>query len=305
MPNSKISVGPKVLLAPQIAQLEEIPKMSTVGFHNIADHMGNFSASFASGASRSTTIRERIDVSGIELGLTPLRADLQNIYTEINGYFKSIKNLVADNNSFTEEMEKITNWAMALEQDSFLPSMVDQIRGEDSEALEQQTLGAIIDSLMRQTRPLIQEMITSSQEAAQVMCQLSRHINVDLDISKHSLSALRSNTTTTLRKMSGKISKMDKLCLRWEDQAQEVSQVIFEMVHAMQYDDITAQRIAHVIEALEQAGEKVESGKKKEKETTARWFALVLKISNNQLQEIGTDLVGAVHTMNCVGSVRM
>ncbi len=295
------SISPQVRLLEQINKLREVPPISNTGFHNIANHMGDFSGSFASGSSRSTTIRERIGIKDVELGLNPLGTDLLDIYKEIKGYFKAIQTLVADNNAFIEEMEEVTSWVVALEQDSFLPPMVDQVRGDGSEALEQKTLGAIIDSLMRQTRPLVQEVISASRNATMVMSQLSRHIEVDLDTSKHGLAALKKSTNSTIGEMHEKIMIIDTTCQKWEEQDERVNNIIFEMVQAMQYDDITAQRIEHVVHAMEKSEEKigeVESGKKKEKDKAARWFALVMRISNDQLREISADLVSSVHTMN-------
>ncbi|MEO5327332.1 MAG: hypothetical protein H7829_03725 [Magnetococcus sp. THC-1_WYH] len=288
-----------VLLQKHIQMLGDIPNVTKAGFMNIADHMGDFSASFASGASRAITIRERIGVNNSELGLTDLRHNLRQIYREITGVFQSIKSLVKDKESFSSSMEQIADWGMRLEQDAHLPLMVDQVRGQGKEELERQTLAAIIDSLMRQMRPLVHEVSSCTQEASDIMNHLTRRIVADLDTSNHSLTVLKGHTASTLKRMSAGVQNLLKNCTLVESQSDSVNEIIFEMVQAMQYDDISSQRISHVITALQKAMEKLQSlGTAEDPQTNLRWFILVIRICGEQLRGINTDLVAAVNDMH-------
>ncbi|HAT48780.1 MAG: hypothetical protein HQL07_00815 [Nitrospirae bacterium] len=287
------------LLQKHIRALGDIPNITKAGFMNIADHMGDFSASFASGASRAITIRERIGVNDSELGLTDLRHNLRQIYREITGVFQSIKSLVKDKEAFSSSMEQIADWGLRLEQDAHLPLMVDQVRGQGKEELERQTLAAIIDSLMRQMRPLVHEVSSCTQEASDIMNHLTRRIIADLDTSNHSLTVLKGHTASTLKRMSSGVQNLLKNCTLVESQSDSVNEIIFEMIQAMQYDDISSQRISHVITALERAIEKLQSlGTAEDPQTNLRWFILVIRICGEQLRGINTDLVAAVNDMH-------
>lgn len=287
------------LLQQHIQMLGDIPNITKAGFTNIADHMGDFSASFASGASRAITIRERIGVNDSELGLTDLRHNLRQIYREITGVFQSIESLVKNKESFSSSMEQIADWGLRLEQDAHLPLMVDQVRGQGKEELERQTLAAIIDSLMRQMRPLVHEVSSCTQEASDIINHLTRRITADLDTSDHSLTVLKGHTTSTLKRMSTSVQNLIDNCTLVESQSDSVNEIIFEMVQAMQYDDITSQRISHVIAALQQAIEKLTTLDTAENpQTNLRWFILVIRICGEQLRGINTDLVAAVNDMH-------
>lgn len=287
------------LLQQHIRTLDDVPNITKAGFMNIADHMGDFSASFASGASRAITVRERVSVDGSELGLTDLRLNLRQIYREITGVFHSIGVLVKDKEALTHGMEQVAEWGLRLEQDAHLPLMVDQVRGQGREELERQTLGAIIDSLMRQVRPLIHEVASCAQEASDIISHLTRRINADLDTSSHSLAVLRKNTTVTLKRMASAVQRLDGGCTSVESQSESVNEIIFEMVQAMQYDDISSQRISHVVVALKRAEEKLATLDTAEnRQTSLRWFALVTKICSEQLREINADLINAVGSMH-------
>ena len=281
----------------QIQSLEQIPAWSKTGFMNIADHMGDFSASFASGASRATSVSERIATKDSSLGLVSLRKDLKKTSQEIDGVFKVLDLLVKQREKFTDQLEKITQWGMSLEQDAFLPAMVDQVKGHgDGELLQQQTLGAIIDSLMRQISPLIQEIIEATRESANLICQLCRRLVNDLENSRHATEVIKKQVTNSMKNQAKAVHKIDGGCGRLEKQAEEVNGVVFEMVQAMQYDDITSQRIEHVNKTIEKIGEKLASQSQDEKE--CRWCAIATRISIDQLEEINTDLVTAVQTMH-------
>ncbi|MBF0109090.1 MAG: hypothetical protein HQL76_07945 [Magnetococcales bacterium] len=287
------------LLQQHIRVLEDVPNNTKAGFMNIAEHMGDFSASFASSASRAITIRERIGVRESEMGLTDLRLSLRQIYREITGVFDSIEVLVKDKEVFTRDMEQITDWGLRLEQDAHLPLMVDQVRGQGRDELERQTLGAIIDSLMRQMRPLIGEVASSSQEASDIMNHLTRRIVADLDSSRYSLEVLKKNTSSSLKRMSTAVKRLDGDCSSIDSQTEGVNEIIFEMVQAMQYDDISSQRISHVVVALKGAEEKLKGlATDPDPTTRLRWFVLATRIGSEQLRSIIADLIHAVGSMH-------
>ncbi|MBF0416349.1 MAG: hypothetical protein HQL79_11345 [Magnetococcales bacterium] len=299
MPPSQAIEESLAQLQQHIRVLEDVPNITKAGFMNIADHMGDFSASFASGASRAITIRERIGAKESELGINDLRQSLKQIHREIASVFSSIEALLNDKEEFTKNMEVITDWGLRLEQDAHLPLMVDQVRGQGREELERQTLGAIIDSLMRQIRPLIGEVASSAQEAGDIMSHLTRRISADLATSTHSLDVLKNNTTATLKRMAAAIQKLDGDCSKVDSQSDGVNEIIFEMVQAMQYDDISSQRISHVVAALKRAEEKlIALENDPEPLTTQRWFVLVTKICTEQLRSINADLNNAVASMH-------
>ncbi|MBF0631888.1 MAG: hypothetical protein HQL89_12980 [Magnetococcales bacterium] len=289
------------LLQQHVRVLEDVPNITKAGFMNIADHMGDFSASFASGASRAITIRERIGVRDSEMGLSDLRLSLRQIYREITAVFGSLEVLIKDKAGFSKSMERITDWGLRLEQDAHLPLMVDQVRGQGKEELERQTLGAIIDSLMRQIRPLIHEVASSSQEASDIMNHLTRRIMADLETSSHGLDVLKKNTSNTLKRMSTAVTRLDGDCSTLDNQTEGVNEIIFEMVQAMQYDDISSQRISHVVVALKRAEEKLlalQANSDPDPKTSLRWFVLVTRICTEQLRSINADLINAVGSMH-------
>ncbi|MBF0369318.1 MAG: hypothetical protein HQL52_07685 [Magnetococcales bacterium] len=283
-------------LQQQITALEQVPDLSKAGFMNVADHMGNFSAAFAASASRAASIRERIAADNGGLSLAPVRKDFQDIQKAINGVFESIDKLTESNSQFISRMEEITAWALPLEQDAFLPAMVDQIRAKGGQKVERQSLGAIIDNLMRQVRLLLREIVTSSQEGGNVMNHLVRRLSTDLDTSQHGLMALKKTITTTFKQMEQSVKGMDKACGQMEAHTDTVNTLVFEMVGSMQYDDITAQRIGHVVEILSQAAQKLEPGGT-DKKNRKRWFAIATQLTINQLKEISADLVKAVDSL--------
>ncbi|HIJ85958.1 MAG: hypothetical protein HW380_3886 [Magnetococcales bacterium] len=299
MPPSQPVEESLAFLQQHVRVLEDVPNITKAGFMNIAEHMGDFSASFASGASRAITIRERIGVKDSELGLADLRQGLKQIYREISGVFDSIEVLVKDKEAFSRDMEQITEWGLRLEQDAHLPLMVDQVRGQGKDELERQTLGAIIDSLMRQMRPLISEVASSAQEAGDIMSHLTRRITADLDTSSHGLSLLKKNTTTTLERMADAVGKLDGGCVSVDNQSEGVNEIIFEMVQAMQYDDISSQRISHVVAAMKRAEARLAAlSTDPDPVTTRRWFVLVTRICSEQLRSINADLMSAVASMH-------
>ncbi|MBF0628140.1 MAG: hypothetical protein HQL91_07950 [Magnetococcales bacterium] len=279
-----------------ITILDRTPALCSTGFHAIVDHMGGFSASFASSASRAAAIRERHSVKGKAQGLAPLQQDLTRIHREVEAAIKRLDGLMEQTHAFIKTMDELILWSLTLEQDAFLPLMTDQILNQGSDALERQTQCAIIDSLMRQIRPLIHDLISSLREASTLMQQMARRMASDMDLSSHRLKALKTRIRDVLGRMGHSITAIDQACQKIEGHAEANSGVLFDMMQTMQYDDITAQRLAHVSEGLRQARTRLAEAQGEA--TPRRWFAMVTRISVEQLEETSADLVVAVQAMH-------
>ncbi|MEO5333594.1 MAG: hypothetical protein H7839_16400 [Magnetococcus sp. YQC-5] len=279
-----------------ITHLDRLPQVCSTGFQAIVDHMGGFSASFAASASRASAIRERHTVKGKALGLTPLQQELTRIYKEMDTALKGLDTLMEQARFFLKTTDDLILWSLTLEQDAFLPLMADQIRNQGSDALERQTQCAIIDSLMRQVRPLIQDMISSMREAAAQMNQLSRKISADMDLSNHRRKVLKTRIRETIERMSNSIAKIDQACQIIEGHAESNNGVLFNMMQTMQYDDISSQRLGHVALAVRLAKEKWTQ--RQEHPGALCWFAMATRISIEQIEETLSDLVAAVQGMH-------
>ncbi|MBF0153699.1 MAG: hypothetical protein HQL64_08170 [Magnetococcales bacterium] len=283
-----------------MAMLEKVPETSKNGFSNIADHMGHFSGSFAASASRAVLIKERIESSG-DMGLTPLRKDLEQIREEVEKLFTVLDKVIVQKSPLIKRLEKITDWGLQIEQKSFLPRVVDQIKSQGSERMERHTLGSMIDNLMEQTSPLINEIVSSSQETRDVLEHLMKRLGTDMEVSKGSLESLQKSAEETIQRMSKEIGKITAICSGMEKRSDQVGSVVFEMVQAMQFDDIASQRTHHALEGLRQAREKLllaadtddpEAGQK-----AVQWFLVAVRITIRQLEDTCKDLVGAIKSM--------
>ncbi|MBF0293972.1 MAG: hypothetical protein HQL96_02195 [Magnetococcales bacterium] len=279
-----------------IAALEKMPTICTNGFHDIVDHMGGFSASFAASASRAATIQERHKVKGKSMGLTPLQQELTRVNREVESAISQLTDLVEKAQTFVKTAEDLILWSLTLEQDAFLPLMADQLHGQGGDALERQTQCAIIDSLMRQVRPLLQDLISSLREASTLMQQLVRKILADLDISRHRLKVLKSSIRTAMGRMTELIQEIDHACKKIEGHAESNNVVLFQMMQTMQYDDISSQRLTHMAQAMRLAKEKLQAAPDDPKGKC--WFAMATRITIDQLEETIADLVAAVMGMH-------
>ncbi|MBF0614386.1 MAG: hypothetical protein G8237_11560 [Magnetococcales bacterium] len=279
-----------------IATLDRTPALCSAGFHAIVDYMGGFSASFASSASRAAAIRERHSVKGKSKGLQPLQQDLTRIQREIESSLKHFDGLMAQTRSFVQTTDSLILWALTLEQDAFLPQMADQIISQGSDALERQTQCAIIDSLMRQIRPLIHDLISSLRDASTMMQQLTQRLAADMDLSSHRLKALKSRLRDVIGRMGVSIAAIDEACQKIESHAEANNGVLFEMMQTMQYDDISVQRLAHITEMMRQGRERLAEAQGQTQ--PLRWFAMTTRLTIDQLEESAADLVSAVQTMH-------
>lgn len=276
--------------------LGQIPDLGKAGFAQVADHMGHFSVGFASGVTQAFSIRERLAVNKSDMGIKPLREDYRRINQEITEVFQDIARLVEQQAAIGERLHQTTAWALDLEQSAFLPSLADQIKGQVSCELERQTLGSIIDSLMRQVKTLIREIILSTQESTNLLNGLSRRLSSDLTTSKHNFSTLKSRSTALMKQMTGMVKTMDLCCESMEGHANQVNSTIFEMVQAMQYDDITTQRIEHSVKTLERVEERLTQPELED--TDKRWVAIAGSIAMEHMEEASTNLVTAVNSLH-------
>ena len=290
------NIDPIAKFQKQKSILGQIPVLSKAGFSQVADHMGNFSVGFASGVTQAFAIRERLSVNKNDLGIKPLRDDYRRINQEINTVFQDIAELVEHQTSIKEYLHNITAWALNLEQSAFLPTLTDQIKGQVSNALEQQTLGSIIDSLMRQIRTLIREIVLSTQESTNLLNGLSRRLSADLATSQHNFSILKSRSTALMKQMTEMVKTMDLCCESMEGNTNQVNSVIFEMVQAMQYDDITSQRIEHMVTTLERIEERL--NKTRLVSEDKRWVAIASSIVLEHAGSASNNLVTAVESLH-------
>ncbi|MBF0427117.1 MAG: hypothetical protein HQL66_14995 [Magnetococcales bacterium] len=283
-----------------MAMLERVPETSKNGFSNIADHMGHFSGSFAASASRAVLIRERVESSG-EMGVAPLRKEMEQIGEEVDKLFAVMERVFTQKSALIKRLEKITDWGLQIEQRSFLPRVVDQIKSQGSERMERHTLGSMIDNLMEQTGPLINEIVSASQETRDLLEHLIRRLASDIEISKGALENQQKSSGEALTRMAKEVGKMLAICVGMEERSNQVGAVVFEMVQAMQFDDIASQRTHHALEGLRQAKEKLLVSTTAEspeaKVGAVRWFLIAVRITIRQLEDTRDELVGAIKGM--------
>lgn len=296
MPNLVSDPNQMVRLEKIISKLEKMPPLCSFGFQSIVDHMGGFSASFSSSASRASAIRERHKIKGKSLGVVPFKEELTRVHREVDLAMEHMEILMAQTQTFLKTANDLILWALTLEQDAFLPLMADQIRNQGSDALERQTQCAIIDSLMRQTRPLIQDIIASLREATAQMHQLGRKMAADMDLSNHRRKVLKTRIREIITRMSDSISQIDQACQKIEGHAETNNGFLFEMMQTMQYDDISSQRLGHIASAVQLARTKLTQVHKEPRALC--WFAMATRITIDQLNETTSDLFTAVVAMH-------
>ena len=300
--------GPLSQIQHQMDILKKIPDLSKIGFSEIADQMGIFSVGFASGATQASTIRERVAMGKGDLGLKPLRDDHRRITREIKIVFESIEQLIEEESTITQQLGEVTTWAMSVEQDVFLPTMTDQLQRHKSKELEQNTLGSIIDSLMHQVRTLIHEIITSTLEASNLLNSLNRRLSSDMETSKLNFKTLKAHSNILIKQLAKSIKIMDFSCREMEDQTNTVNNIVFEMIQDMQYDDITAQRIDHMLQTLTRVNSRFSVLKNLEridnrfkgtqsKTSDKRWITAATNIVIEHLEETSTDVVTKANSL--------
>ncbi|MBF0625264.1 MAG: hypothetical protein HQL82_10725 [Magnetococcales bacterium] len=291
------SDNPMDLLDSLVHKLERIPVLCSAGFAAVANQMAGFSGGFGASASRATLIQERIESSGT-MGLDSLTQDMVRVNEELGGVFKSLERLIGQKAPLAKRLENTIEWGLTLEQKAFLPRVVDQFKSTGSERMERNAQGSMIDNLLEQAGPLINEIVAATQETRDMLDQMARRLIADLDSSRHGAKLLDQHTGTALGRMAREVGKISSTCKHMEERSATVGGVVFEMVQAMQFDDITAQRIQHVVEALHKARTRIGNDTQADGTPEAiRWFVIALRISIGQLRETTADLIKAVADM--------
>ena len=296
MTNHTIDPNLITKLQQQATILKQVPERSKVGFSQVADQMGRFSVSFAAGVTQAYAVRERLAIDKSDLGIKPLREDFRQINQEINAVFQDVAQLIKEESTIKEQLQQITTWALDLEQDAFLPAIADQIKGQGSHDVERQTLGSIVDSLVRQLSTMIHDLILSTQESTNVLNNLSRRLSTDLEASKHNFNTLKNHVNTLLEEMTEQVKTMDLCCANMESHSNQVNSIVFSMVQEIQYDDISAQRWDHTLQNLQRVEQRLDT--ENPDETDKRWSAIATSIAVKHLEDISTDLVTAVQSLH-------
>ncbi|MBF0158445.1 MAG: hypothetical protein HQL58_02880 [Magnetococcales bacterium] len=292
--NTVSLVQETVRLTQLMQNLEQVPVWSREGFFHIGDQMNHISESFATNSSRAATIRERIGTAD-GLGVLALNQDLHTVCHEMGATLNDIGSLIGQKGDWIKRLEQVIQWSLSLEQEATLPASVDQLRSVGSERLERQTLCAMLDNLMQQVRPLIHETTTTCQSAEEAVGGLARTIRADLALSQQRLDTFHDGNQATIQSLSSSVTSIDTTCQKIVEHADQVAQILFAMIQAMQYDDITAQRIQHSISAISQACDRLSNSKKIQE--NRRWSVLVLRIVVDQLTQTSQDLTGAITTI--------
>lgn len=275
-------------------ELKQILKIAKKGFVDIGGEMSRFSNGFATSAATGTSIRERIASDGA-WGLDGLKKDIRAVHSEIQGVFAIIEDLVQRQQSFSDEMVAFISWSRSLERLAFIPPIVDHLPHAPDD-METHTLGAIIDNVMQSARPLGLELITSVQEATHHMHQLARRIDTDVTLSRHAVENMTQHTGEAVRHLNQAVNAIDLLCAQLEQRARTVNQVISHLVQNMQTEDISRQRIEHVLDALRMARQKWR--RDPDHPDHRRWFVLALHICIAQLEDTQTNLTEGIHQIH-------
>lgn len=273
--------------------LEKVGGISKSGFAQVTDQMGGFSVGFASGVTQAFSAWERLSPRDSHLGIKQLQEDYKRIDQETKSVLQGIGALVEQQTAIQEQLRLSTIWALELEQDALLPAMSEHVRAHFSGELERQTLGSIVDSLMNQIRTLIRDIILSTQESATLIGGTTRRLSADLESSKYQFSILKTRSTTLMKQMTDRVEAMSFRCGTLEAQSAQVSRVMFEMIQEIQFDDITSQRLEHVVTTIDRIVERV-TATNKLKNNDKRWTAVATRIVMDQLQDLSSDLEKAV-----------
>jgi hypothetical protein len=275
--------------------IEKIPGVSKQGFSRVTDHIGKFSVGFASAPTQAFSVIERLSPDDNNLGLKQLQEDYSKIESETKAVLEGIDTLISEQSGLQAKLKAIEAWALEVEQEALLPAIADQIKGQISSELERQTLGSIVDSLMNQVRTLMREIILSSQEVDTLLGSSARRLGADLEASKHHFGNLKSRSDSLMQQMAQRIKSMNTSCGCLEGQTTQVNGVIFEMVQAVQYDDITSQRLEHVISTANRIDERLSLSVLTNEDK--RWTVIASRIAMEQLTDLSGDLSGAVKSL--------
>ncbi|WP_130471834.1 hypothetical protein [Candidatus Magnetaquicoccus inordinatus] len=279
----------------QKSLLEKVQGISKSGFAHITEQMGTLSVGFASATNRSFSVQERLSPNDSILGIRQLQEDYRRIDQETKTMLLGMNSLVDQQASILERLRTMTAWALDIEQESMLPSMSEQVKMQIGCELERQTLGTIVDSLMAQIRTLIREVSLSTQESATLLRNISRRLTTDLASSEHGFMTLKGRTTTLLQQMTDRVRSMSGSCTNLDTQTNQANRIMFEMMQNIQFDDITSQRMEHVITTMEQVEQRLSVAKLKSADK--RWAAIAARICSEQLADLSSEMLNAVQAL--------
>ncbi|MBF0183411.1 MAG: hypothetical protein HQM06_03335 [Magnetococcales bacterium] len=275
--------------------LEKVQGISKAGFSQITEQMGHLSVGFASATNRAFSVQERLSPNDNILGIRQLQDDYRRIDLETKNMLQGITSLVDQQSSILERLRTVTAWALDIEQESMLPSMSEQVKMQSGCELERQTLGTIVDSLMAQMRTLIREVVLSSQESAALLRNITRRLTSDLGNSEHDFLTLKARSTTLMQQMTDRVRAMSNSCNALETQTNQANRIMFEMMQNIQFDDITSQRMEHVITTMERIEQRISVVKLKS--IDKRWSAIAARICSEQLTDLSAELLNAVQAL--------
>ncbi|MEO5363535.1 MAG: hypothetical protein H7838_07920, partial [Magnetococcus sp. DMHC-8] len=276
--------------------LEKLSTISKTGFAQVTEQMGLLSIGFASAATQAFSVQERLSPQHNRLGIKQLQDDYHRIDQETKAVLQGIEGLVAQQTAIQTALQQMTAWALELEQESLLPTMAEQIKMQIGCELERQTLGTIVDTLMSQIRTLIREVILSTQESDRLLQSASRRLAADWETSEHYFATLKSRSSALMQQMTDRVVAMSTGCEGLEGQATQVNSLLFGMMQDVQIDDITAQRLEHLITTVGRIEQRLTAAKLKNADK--RWVAIATRIAMEQLDDLCKDLVAAVLSLH-------
>jgi hypothetical protein len=208
---------------------------------------------------------------------------------------QGITSLIDQQNTILDRLRSITAWVMDIEQQSMLPSMAEQVKAQMGCELERQTMGTIVDSLMAQIRTLTREVNLSTQESSSLLRSISRRLSTDLGTSEHDFTTLKTRSTALMQQMAERVRSMSGSCNTLDTQTNQANRIMFDMMQNIQFDDITSQRMEHVITTMERIEQRLAPAKLKS--TDKRWAAIASRICNEQLTDLCSEMINAVQAL--------
>ncbi|MBF0099003.1 MAG: hypothetical protein HQM04_04135 [Magnetococcales bacterium] len=287
--------NPLVRFRKQKNLLEKVQGISKSGFAQITEQMGTLSVGFASATNRAFSVQERLSPNDSILGIRQLQEDYRRIDQETKTMLQGITSLIDQQNTILDLLRAITAWIMDIEQQSMLPSMAEQVKMQMGCELERQTLGTIVDSLVVQMRTLIREVKLSTQESASLLRSISRRLSTDLGTSEHDFMTLKTRSTALMQQMADRVRSMSGSCNTLDTQTNQANRIMFDMMQNIQFDDITSQRLEHVITTMERIEQRLAPVKLKS--TDKRWAAIASRICSEQLTDLSGEMLNAVQSL--------
>ncbi|MEO5367806.1 MAG: hypothetical protein H7831_15885, partial [Magnetococcus sp. WYHC-3] len=174
--------------------------------------------------------------------------------------------------------------------------------GDHPNRMEIQTVGVIVDNLVAQFQPLIQEVLDAAQRARDVLEHQSRRLGSDLDISRHGMKGLKRSTNQATRRVTQSLGTILQLCTELESRAGQCDFHACAMAQAVQFDDITGQRLAHVRTLLDLVAQRLpqetDAAEAEERCRHGDWIDAALHLARAQMDDIASELDQAVSALH-------